>query len=195
MCSSVAEQGATSIEMKAEMRNRFGTRGVTSTRRKSSTVRVSVTQPNLLRAPGIGTILVPTDFSAPSTEAVRYASTLAGQCGARLCLVFVYVPLMIADGLEGYAVVRSNEQMVKQARRRLATFARNEVDETIPVQREVRIGAPHREIVNAAKDARADLIVIATHGYTGLKHAFIGSTAERVVRHASCPVLVVRRKS
>jgi nucleotide-binding universal stress UspA family protein len=143
---------------------------------------------------GIETIVVPTDFSAPSKEAVRYASALAKTCGARLCLVFVYMPLMIVDGLEGYAVIRSNEQMLKHVRRRLATFARDEIDETIPVQREVRIGAPHREIVAEAKEAGADLIVIATHGYTGLKHAFIGSTAERVVRHASCPVLVVRGK-
>ena len=142
----------------------------------------------------IETILVPTDFSGPSKEAVQYASALAKDFGARLCLVFVYEPLMIVDGLEAYAVVRSNEQMLKQVRRRLATFARDEIEEMIPVQREVRIGKPHREIVAEAKEAGADLIVIATHGYTGLKHAFIGSTAERVVRHASCPVLVVRRK-
>ena len=138
--------------------------------------------------------MVPTDFSAPSKEAVRYASALATSYGARLCLVFVFEPLMIVDGLEAYVVVRSNEQMLKQVRRRLVTFARDEIEEMIPVQTEVRIGKPHREIVAEAKEARADLIVIATHGYTGLTHAFIGSTAERVVQHSSCPVLVVRRK-
>ena len=137
--------------------------------------------------------MVPTDFSARSKEAVRYASALAADYGARLCLVFVYEPLMIVEGLEAYAVVRSNEQMLKRVREQLGTFARDEIDEAIPVQSEVRIGKPHREIVAAAKEEGADLIVIATHGYTGLKHAFIGSTAERVVRHASCPVLVVRR--
>jgi nucleotide-binding universal stress UspA family protein len=58
----------------------------------------------------------------------------------------------------------------------------------------VRIGVPSHEIVEAAKDEDADLIVIATHGYTGWKHFCIGSTAERVVRAAPCPVLVVREK-
>jgi universal stress protein A len=56
----------------------------------------------------------------------------------------------------------------------------------------VRHGVPFNEISGTASTLKADLIVIATHGYTGLKHVFLGSTAERVVRHAPCPVLVVR---
>ena len=143
---------------------------------------------------GIKTILVPTDFSRPAKEAVRYASALAKDYGAALCVVFVYEPMMIVDGLESYAVVRSTEQVVKQVRAQLGAFVRDEIDELIPARTEVRIGKPYREIVAAAKDARADLIVMATHGYTGLKHALIGSTAERVVRHAPCPVLVVRQR-
>jgi len=55
----------------------------------------------------------------------------------------------------------------------------------------VRKGTPFHEITLAAASTKADLIVIATHGYTGLKHVFLGSTTERVVRHARCPVLVV----
>jgi universal stress protein A len=180
--------------MKTKVRNGLRSRQTAAAPGKSAVVRLSLAQAKLPKRARMETILVPTDFSAPSKEAVRYARALAKNFSARLCLVFVYVPLMIADGLEAYAVVRSNEQMLKQARRRLATFARDEIEEMIPVHREVRIGAPHREIVAAAKEEGADLIVIATHGYTGLKHAFIGSTAERVVRHASCPVLVVRRK-
>ncbi|HMJ66829.1 MAG TPA: universal stress protein, partial [Candidatus Binatia bacterium] len=73
-------------------------------------------------------------------------------------------------------------------------LAHDEVEEQTPVQAEVRIGKPHHEIVSLAKVLGADLIVIATHGYSGLKHAVLGSTAERVVRHATCPVLVVREK-
>jgi universal stress protein A len=145
-------------------------------------------------AGGIKTILVPTDFSRPSREAVRYASALARDYGAALCVVFVYEPMMIVDGLESYAAVRSTEQVVRQVRAQLGAFVRDEIDELIPARSEVRVGKPYREIVASAKEVRADLIVIATHGYTGLKHAFIGSTAERVVRHASCPVLVVPQR-
>ena len=58
----------------------------------------------------------------------------------------------------------------------------------------VRVGHPYQEITQAAQELKADLIVIATHGYTGLKHILLGSTAERVVRHASCPVLTVRER-
>jgi nucleotide-binding universal stress UspA family protein len=58
----------------------------------------------------------------------------------------------------------------------------------------VRFGRSFHEIAAAARTLKADLIIISTHGYTGLKHAVLGSTTERVVRHASCPVLVVRQR-
>ena len=58
----------------------------------------------------------------------------------------------------------------------------------------VRVGTAFEVITNLARDCEADLIVITTHGHTGLKHVFLGSTAERVVRHAPCPVLVVRKR-
>jgi nucleotide-binding universal stress UspA family protein len=58
----------------------------------------------------------------------------------------------------------------------------------------LRTGQPHTEIVEAARELGADLIVLSTHGHTGLTHALLGSTAEKVVRHAPCPVLVVREK-
>jgi len=58
----------------------------------------------------------------------------------------------------------------------------------------VRYGTPFAEIADAARTLKADLIILTTHGYTGLKHVFMGSTAERVVRHAPCPVLTVREK-
>ena len=58
----------------------------------------------------------------------------------------------------------------------------------------VRFGTPFAEIADAARSLKVDLIILTTHGYTGLKHVFMGSTAERVVRHAPCPVLTVREK-
>ena len=79
-------------------------------------------------------------------------------------------------------------------RERLGTLVRDRVDPALVEALLVRDGAPFDEICKAAKEIESDLIVIATHGYTGLKHVFLGSTAERVVRHAPCPVLIVRER-
>jgi universal stress protein A len=80
----------------------------------------------------------------------------------------------------------------QRARRRLQTVAGKFEDE-IPMTTIVRAGQPFEQIATAAREVEADLIIIATRGLTGLKHTLLGSTAERVVRHAPCPVLTVRR--
>jgi nucleotide-binding universal stress UspA family protein len=77
---------------------------------------------------------------------------------------------------------------------KLAALATEEVSPEVSVDISVRNGHTGTEIVSAARDTEADLIVISTHGYTGLKHVWFGSVAENVVRHARCPVLVVREK-
>ena len=79
----------------------------------------------------------------------------------------------------------------KHLRSLIASVSNEEIE---PPRWKVRGGLPSHEIVEVAKDLEVDLIVIATHGYTGWKHFCIGSTAERVVRAAPCPVLVVREK-
>ena len=83
--------------------------------------------------------------------------------------------------------------MLEQSRTRLRQLARQWVDAS-PVSAEsvVKFGKPFQEICEAVREKNADLIVIGTHGHTGLKHIQLGSVAERVVRHAQCPVLVVR---
>jgi nucleotide-binding universal stress UspA family protein len=110
-------------------------------------------------------------------------------------LVHVVEPGSFVNDLANVAVIRDDKEVAQDAAARLQCLAQDEVEELIPVQAEVRIGKPYHEICSMAKTLGADLIVIATHGYTGLKHALLGSTAERVVRHASCPVLVVRDKA
>ena len=139
------------------------------------------------------TIVVPIDFSQPSNNALRYAIRLADQFGAVLRLVHVVEPAPFLNDLPNVALIRSDAEIVKAAKVKLQAIAQDKIDELIPVYPEVRIGKPYQEIVAAAKVGDADLIVIATHGYTGLKHALLGSTTERVVRHAHCPVLVVRQ--
>jgi universal stress protein A len=81
-----------------------------------------------------------------------------------------------------------------KAKAALLALAAAEFPDSIPVHAIVRKGTAYDQISATARVIRADLIIIATHGYTGLKHVVLGSTAERVARHAPCPVLVLRRR-
>ena len=137
-------------------------------------------------------ILVPIDFSDASLKALRYAIPFAEESGATLYLVHVVEPASFVNDLPNVALAMPDEAVAKAAKERLLSVAQNEIEELIPVYPQVRIGRAYEEITVLARSLNVDLIIIATHGYTGLKHAFLGSTAERVVRHAGCPVLVVR---
>jgi nucleotide-binding universal stress UspA family protein len=145
---------------------------------------------------GLKRILVPVDFSSLSKKAVHYATRLAQQFDAEIDLIHVVEP-QIPPAFDGFMVAPptvSNGAGASCAGR-LKTLV-NSVRKTgvVRVGSTVRAGLAAYEIVEAAKELDVDLIVIATHGYTGWKHFAIGSTAERVVRAAPCPVLVVREK-
>jgi universal stress protein A len=83
---------------------------------------------------------------------------------------------------------------MRRSAERLETLSRAVKASNIESESSQRLGTPYEEIVKVAKEMEVDLIIIATHGYTGLKHFLLGSTAERVVRLAPCPVLVVREE-
>ena len=138
-------------------------------------------------------ILVPVDFSPCSERAVQYALAFAGEFNARLILLHVVEAFPI-DYLIGFESSRhSNDWLIEQSRKRLKQLARKlAATGVITDEPIVNFGKPFQEIVRVAKERGVDLIIIATHGYTGLKHIQLGSTTERVVRHAPCPVLVVR---
>ncbi|MHC1767905.1 MAG: universal stress protein [Verrucomicrobiia bacterium] len=139
-------------------------------------------------------ILVPMDFSEGSEKALKYARKLAGQFGSSVTLLHVIQPMVYPAEL-GYppTVVDTLDVSVRERiEERLATMAAG--NEPMPVRTLVRTGQPYHEITTAAKELDADLIIISTHGWTGLKHVLMGSTAERVVRHAPCPVLTVRER-
>jgi nucleotide-binding universal stress UspA family protein len=142
----------------------------------------------------VKSIVVPVDFSQCSVFALRYAAKLAGQVDAALILVHVATSLLTPPEMEYVQVdlKKFRAEVEKHASGKLAALAQKEVPGTIPTSPLVRHGAPWEEITRVAKDRKADLIVIGTHGYTGLKHMVLGSTAEKVVRYAGCPVLVVR---
>jgi universal stress protein A len=140
-------------------------------------------------------ILVPVDFSAHSVKALRYAVRFAEQFGAALVLVHVAEPVRYPESIIiPPAMEEANHELVKRTRAALAKFAAKQVPPRLACKNLVRLGAAYEEIAAAAREMDADLIVIATHGHTGLKHLVLGSTAERVVRHAPCPVLTVRER-
>ena len=145
--------------------------------------------------PEIQRILCPTDFSPHSNEATAWAADLAGRYGASITLVHVYQPVsMILP--EGF-VLKSAEDIAEllHALDQALAGARSELARVAPrvsVDSVLLQGAPFAEIVRYARENGCDLIVLGTHGRTGLRHALLGSVAEKVVRKAHCPVLTVR---
>jgi nucleotide-binding universal stress UspA family protein len=139
-------------------------------------------------------ILVPIDFSDCSFRALEYALALASPLGAKLTLLHVVEPAVYQQSYLGVTppVEETNQNLLEAGRERLAALARKRIGSRLRSESLVRIGRAHSEIPDTAKALNADLIVMGTHGYTGLKHVLLGSTTERVVRHASCPVLTVR---
>lgn len=141
----------------------------------------------------IKSILVPIDFSAPSEKALAYAVPFAEQFGAKLTLLHVVEPVATPDFVNSFPLMMEDDKIMAGCKARLALLAKHaSVDPKLVEKTLVRHGRAFHEIAQAAESLKVDLIIISTHGYTGLKHAWLGSTAERVVRHAPCPVLVVR---
>lgn len=140
------------------------------------------------------TILVPVDFSPCSDKALDYAVAFSEQFGAELVLLHVVEPMVYPENYVAVPTLNEdiNTCLMKAAEEKLeAQRERIGVDDS-KVKGVTRLGRPYVEIVDAAKESGADLVILGTHGHTGLKHVLLGSTAERVVRHASCPVLTVR---
>jgi nucleotide-binding universal stress UspA family protein len=143
----------------------------------------------------IKSILVPLDFSPPSAKALGYAVAVAKQFKAKLTLLHVVEPVATPDFASSFPLAMEDDKLMAAAKSELegavqkARIPRGTVEKIL-----VRFGRAFHEIASAARTRKVDLIIISTHGYTGLKHALLGSTTERVVRHAHCPVLVVRQR-
>ena len=140
-------------------------------------------------------ILVPVDFSACSMKALQYAIPFARQFNASITLLNV-VRINYAVGTEFGAVDFPfiETEIRKGAEKQLAALAAEHASSGVKVDTELRSGLEAQGIAEAAKSLESDLIILSTHGHTGLKHLFLGSVAENVVRLAPCPVLVVREK-
>ncbi|MBI3030987.1 MAG: universal stress protein [Candidatus Rokubacteria bacterium] len=140
-------------------------------------------------------ILVPVDFSASSDHALDEAVRLAKQLDARLWILHVVeIPL---PGWPVYGREFSPEALIEKGREGAAQQLEVLASRVSPLEVEplVRVGTPFVEIIAAAREIGADLIVMGTHGRTGLAHALIGSVTEKVVRASPCPVLTIRHPS
>jgi nucleotide-binding universal stress UspA family protein len=141
-------------------------------------------------------ILVPVDFSDAARPVAEYARDMARDRGASLTLLHVVgVPSTPLDPAYGVAAdPKILRDLQDGAARGLEELAESVRKAGVPVETKVLLGAPSREIVRAAREGGADLVVIGTHGRTGLRHVFLGSVAENVVRLCPCPVLTLRLK-
>jgi universal stress protein A len=165
-----------------------GTKVVISEKGHKATVPAAALTPLQFK---ISTILVPVDFSECAQTAVRYALGMAAQFDSEVTLVHVveqiiypgdwmYPPLAMSDfaGEKRDEVLQKMQALVHEPNAK--------------VNYVVRVGRAWQEVTELAKESNADVLIIATHGYTGLKHVLLGSVAEKIIRHAPCPVLTVR---
>ena len=158
--------------------------------------QTSVSKPASDRAAiTIKKILAPTDFSPASEKALKYALRFAEGLNSEIILLHVLepeTPLTLAGRPAATAFSKEELADVEENLRALVDSVKTAG--VVGTKSILRTGVATHEIVEAAKELNVDLIVIATHGFTGWKHFAIGSTAERVARAAACPVLVVREK-
>jgi nucleotide-binding universal stress UspA family protein len=150
----------------------------------------------IIKVMQIRTILLPTDFSDCGNYALAYATSLARKFAASVICVHVIEPIVPTVGYSGMTeplpIADITEQLEDSAERELPKLAECDECAGLDVEELIVYGDAAAEIVRVAKDRKVDLIVIASHGRTGLGRILFGSTAEAVVRHASCPVLVVK---
>lgn len=142
------------------------------------------------------TVLVPIDFSEHSARALRRALNVVQGTGAKLCVLHVVraIPYAVGDAWLDESIIRKfQSDMEAAARDEIAKFVgRFSGAQGLSIECSVRSGIPYEQIVQEAAERSADIIVMASHGRTGIKEHLLGSTAEKVVRHAACDVLVVR---
>jgi nucleotide-binding universal stress UspA family protein len=139
-------------------------------------------------------VLVPIDFSDYSKSALKYATDFAQNFNAEMFLVYVVEPVIYPPdfSMGQIAIPSVNAEWDIKAKEELDKLAASEIPDTVKVQTIIKTGKPFLEIIETAADEDVDIIIIATHGHSGMEHILFGSTAEKVVRKAPCPVLTLR---
>lgn len=142
----------------------------------------------------INKILVPIDFSDYSKAALRYAVNFAKLFNAEIILIYVVEPVIYPPdfSMGQIAIPTVTTEFDDRAKEELRKLASNEIPSQINVQTVLKTGKPFVEIIDTAAELDVDIIIIATHGHSGVEHILFGSTAEKVVRKAPCPVLTIR---
>jgi nucleotide-binding universal stress UspA family protein len=135
-------------------------------------------------------ILCPIDFDGNSLDALRLARRIAERDKAALYVLHV-IPPQDPLVVSGQAITRRDEEYARRELQKVSNAELTGVDHEVLL----RFGHPAEEIVAAETEAKADLLVMATHGRTGVSHFILGSVAEKVVRESACPVLTVRMKT
>ena len=181
--------------MKTIMLKKSGGRGVRLAKGlKSSRSQNGNATTSLHSLVRVKSILVPVDFSIPSQRAVLYALPLLRQFGAKLTLVHVVEQSPLPTVATPFPAPIADDKVMETCRSQLEAIIKQNGLDARKAKVQVCRGRAFEEISNMARRLKTDLIVMSTHGYRGLKHAFLGSTAEHVIRHAPCPVLVVRQR-
>ena len=139
-------------------------------------------------------ILVPIDFSEYSLQALKYVADLAKVFNSEVLLIYVVEPIIYPPDLSigQIALPTLSYQVDEKAKEELNRVAKEELDSETTVHTIVKLGKPYLEILEVAKAEDVDLIIISTHGHTGVEQILFGSTADKVVRKAPCPVLTLR---
>lgn len=142
----------------------------------------------------INKILVPIDFSDYSKSALKYAVNFAKVFNAEMYLIYVVEPVIYPPdfSMGQIAIPSVTVEMDERAKEELTKLAQQEIPSEIKQQIIIKTGKPFVEIIETASEEDIDLIIIATHGHSGVEHILFGSTAEKVVRKAPCPVLTLR---
>jgi len=141
-------------------------------------------------------ILLPTDFTEGALAALPYAANMAKSFGAKLYVLHVIYDMSAASGLHvpHVSLDAMYEELKKGSEKEIGKFGAEMLKEFKDVETRVVMGVPYEEILNFARDNGIDIIIMGTHGRSGLDRVIFGSTAEKVVRNAQCPVLTVRSR-
>ena len=144
--------------------------------------------------PEINKVLVPIDFSDYSKNSLKYAVNFAKHFNASIILVYVIEPIIYPPdfSMGQIAIPTPGLEMDKRATEELDKLAEKEIPSGLSVKRVIKTGKPFVEIIETAAEEDADIIIIATHGHSGVEHILFGSPAEKGVRKAPCPVLTLR---
>ncbi len=144
----------------------------------------------------IPSILAPTDFSHHAQDALAYACGLANRMGSSLHLLHVLPDMVVPVGPDPSLITALPPEFYQETEAQTREALEQAIDANWPkppaLHCEIRWGDPVHGIVEYAREKQVKLIVIATHGRTGLSHVLLGSVAERIVRESPCPVLTIR---